>query len=260
MFRNLPPLTKGLILALIVSALLSLAIPAVTVAALPLFPELLMRGQLWQLVSYPFFLIASIHNLLASAFVVLWNGIIIGMFGGELETIIHTRALSIALGGAVVLGGALFALFSSGGVLAGPSVLSMFMLGGFAYMWPKREISLFGLFWVKAWIIALVVYILSIIPMSGMQLDTSASNLFGPTYGVLAAILYFHLAYRQYSFGRGFLNRVSGVFSRPQKPAFDARDSNSVAARIDSILDKIASSGMQSLTKEEREFLLKNSK
>ena len=260
MFRNLPPLTKGLILALIASALLSMAVSAITVSVLPLFPELLLRGQLWRLVSYPFFLIASIHNLLASAFVVLWNGIILAMFGGELETIIHTKPLALALAGAVVLGGILFALFSSGGALAGPSVLSMFMLGGFAYMWPKREISLFGLFWVKAWIIALAVYILSIIPMSGMQLDTSASNLFGPTFGALAALLYFHLAYRQYSFGRGFLDQVSGMFSRTHKPVYDAGDPKSVAARIDSILDKIASSGMQSLTKEEREFLLKNSR
>ncbi len=259
MFRNLPSLTKGLIIAIIASALLSMIVPSLTVSVLPLFPQLLLHGQLWRLITFPFFLAASIHNLLASVFVVLWNGVLIAMFGGELETIVHTRQLTIALAIAVLVGGILFAIFSSTGALAGPGVIAMFMLGGFSYLWPKREISIFGLFWVKAWMIALAVYILSIIPMSGMQLDTSASNLFGPTYGALAAIVYFHLVYRQYSFGRGFLDRTSSLFSRSRKPVYDATNPKSIQARIDAILDKIASSGMQSLSKEEREFLLKHS-
>ncbi|MFI5201889.1 MAG: DUF6576 domain-containing protein [Candidatus Kapaibacterium sp.] len=260
MFRNLPPLCKGIIVALAASMVLSIIVPSIMVSVLPLFPQLLFRGQIWRLVTYPFFMLASMHSLIGSILALLWAGIIIAMFGGELETIIHTNRLTIALGLSVIAGGILFSLLSSGGVLAGPGIISMFMLGGFAYMWPKREISILGLFWVKAWVIALAVYILSIIPMSGMQLDTSAANLFGPTFGALAAIAYFHIAYRQYSFGRAFLNKSEDIFKRHRKPAFDESSPKSIEARIDAILDKIASTGMQSLSKEEREFLLRNSK
>ena len=260
MFRNLPPLCKGIIVALAASMVLSLIVPSIMVLVLPLFPQLLLRGQVWRLVTYPFFMLASMHSLIGSILSLLWVGIIIAMFGGELETIIHTNRLAIALGVSVIAGGILFSFLSSGGVLAGPGIISMFMLAGFAYMWPRREISILGLFWVKSWVIALAVYILSIIPMSGMQIDTSAANLFGPTFGALAAIAYFHIAYRQYSFGRGFLNKSEEIFIRKRRPAIDERSPKSIEVRIDAILDKIASTGMQSLSKEEREFLLRNSK
>jgi hypothetical protein len=260
MFRNLPPLCKGIIVALAASVVLSLAVPSVMVSVLPLFPQQLMHGQIWRLVTYPFFMLASMHSLIGSLLTLAWAAIIIAIFGGELETIIHTNRLTLALCGAVIVGGILFSFLSTGGALAGPGILTMFMLGGFSYMWPKREISILGLFWVKAWVIAVAVYILSIIPMNGVQLDTSAANLFGPTFGALAAIAYFHIAYRQYSFGRVMLDKSQAIFKRKRAPMMDANDPKSVEARIDSILDKIASTGMQSLSKEEREFLLKNSK
>jgi hypothetical protein len=71
--------------------------------------------------------------------------------------------------------------------------------------------------------------------------------------------------YRQYSFGRALLNRAEDVLmQRPVRRSPSARgtvlnDPKAIEARIDAILDKIASSGMQSLSKEEREFLLKHS-
>jgi hypothetical protein len=187
------------------------------------------------------------------------------MFGGELETIIHTKRLTIMLAITVIVGGVIFSFISPDGALAGPSMITMFMLGGFAYMWPKREISIMGLFWVKAWVIALAVFILSVIPMNGTRLDSSAANLFGPIFGALGAIVCFHAMYRQYSFGRAFLNRVEDVLMRrpvrrsPSTRGTILSDPKAIEARIDTILDKIASNGMQSLSKEEREFLMKHS-
>src|SRR5665213_960420 len=235
MFRNLPPLCKGIIVSLAASMVLSLAVPSIMVSVLPLFPQLFIRGQIWRLVTYPFFMLASMHSLIGSLFTLIWAGIIIAMFGGELETIVHTNRLTIALGGAIIVGGILFSFLSSGGALAVPGILTMFMLGGFSYLWPKREISILGLFWVKAWVIALAVYILSIIPMNGVQLDTSAANLFGPTFGVLSAFAYFHVAYRQYRFGRAMLDKSEAIFKRKRGPPLDANDPKSVEARIDSI-------------------------
>ena len=100
------------------------------------------------------------------------------------------------------------------------------MLGGFAYMWPKREISIMGLFWVKSWVIALAVFILSVIPMNGTRLDLSAANLFGPLFGVLGAIVCFHVMYRQYSFGRAFLNRVEDALMRRPVRLFSSTKRN----------------------------------
>jgi len=136
----------------------------------------------------------------------------------------------------------------------------MFVLGGFAYMWPKREISIFGIFWIKAWIIALAIFVVSVIPVSGFNMDTSATNLFGPVFGALGAIVYFHITYRQYNFGTALMSRLDSAGGPSRKTAFDASDPGSIEHRIDSILDKISTSGMQSLSKEEREFLLTHSK
>src|SRR5205085_725453 len=140
-----------------------------------------------------------------------WMSMMVAFFGGELEAIIHTKRLTTALAVTVIGSGLLFCLLSPDGVLAGPSIITMFVLGGFAYMWPKREISIFGLFWVKAWMIAVALFLLSIIPFSGLQLDTSASNLFAPIVGALGAIIFLHVTYRQYSFGRSFLSSFDGA-------------------------------------------------
>ncbi len=261
MFQNLPPLSRGIIIGFVVSAVLSLILPTLAVWVFPLYPALLLRGlQIWRLVTYPFFFAISIHNLLWGAISLIWTGMIVAMFGGELETIVHTRRLTLALITSVVIGGILFALLSPDGTLAGSGMITMFLLGGFAYMWPKREISVFGLFWVKAWVIALAFFILSVIPMSGLQLDTSASNLFGPFFGAFSAILYLHITYRQYGFGRGFLNRMEAALTPRRSPGKQQPSVQTIEQQIDTILDKIAKSGMNSLSKEEREFLLRNSK
>ncbi len=266
MFRNLPPLCKIIVIALAASAVLSLAVPAIMASVMPLYSQLLTHEyQAWRLVTFPFFVMASMRALIASIFNVLWVAVIIAMFGGELETIVHTKRLAVSLAITVVFGGIIFSFISPAGVLAGPSVITMFMLGGFAYLWPKREISVFGLFWVKAWVIALAVFILSVIPMNGMKLDSSAANLFGPIFGACGAIVCFHILYRQYRFGKAFLDRAEDMLKG--KPArrsgsaktTEANNPKAIEAHIDAILDKIASSGMQSLSKEEREFLLKNS-
>src|SRR5947209_2568199 len=167
MFRNLPPLSKSIIIAWIASAVISLVYPPLIASVLPLFPQLVLHNlQIWRLVTYPFYFMASGRGLIGSIFNLLWMAMIVAFFGGELEAIVHTKRLAAALAVTVIAGGLLFSFMSSDGTLAGPGIITMFLLSGFAYMWPKREISIFGIFWVKAWVIALVVFFLSIIPFS----------------------------------------------------------------------------------------------
>jgi hypothetical protein len=263
MLRNLPPLCKAIVIGWIASAAISLFLPSIVQSVLPLYPPLALRGlQIWRFATYPFFFIISGRGLLGGIINLAWMSMMVVFFGGELESIIHTKRLTTALAITVIGGGLLFCLLSPDGALAGPGIITMFVLGGFAYMWPKREISIFGLFWVKAWMIAVALFLLSIIPFSGLQLDTSASNLFAPIVGAVGAILFLHITYRQYSFGRSFLNSFDGMAKRrsEKKPTLDADDPRAIEHRIDAILDKISKSGMQSLSKEEREFLLRHSK
>jgi hypothetical protein len=258
MLRNLPPLCRYLIFALIGSAVLSLLLPSVEFAAIPLYPQAVRSGQIWRLITYPFFFIASPRALIGSILNLAWAGMIIAYFGGELETIVHTDRLAKALGVTVIACGILYALLGGDAGLGGPGIITMFMLGGFAYMWPKREISIFGIFFVKAWIVALVLFIISILPTAGFLSDATASHLFGPIAGALGAVIYLHIMYRQYSFGRSVLNRMEDV-SKPKKKA-NIITSMSAQQRIDMILDKITRTGIDSLTEEEREFLMRNSK
>jgi membrane associated rhomboid family serine protease len=260
MFRNLPPVCKALILALVVVGILSLILPGLVIIGLPLSAQAVLHHvQLWRLITYPFFFVASGRTLISSIISLAWIGMLIAFFGGELETIIHSNRFAIAIASTIVVGGIIFMLFSPAGTLAGPSMITMFVLGGFAYMWPKREISIFGLFWIKAWIIALVLFVVSVIPMSGLNLDTSATNLFGPIFGAFGAIVYLHFTYRQYNFGKSIMSRFDTQRSK-RDATFDPGDPNSIQLRIDAILDKIGTSGMQSLSKEERAFLLTHSK
>jgi hypothetical protein len=258
MLRNLPPVCRYLIIALIASAGLSLVLPTVEFAVIPLYAQAVRGGQVWRLVTYPFFFVASIHSLIGSVLNLVWSAMLIAYFGGELETIIHSDRLAKSLGVTVLIAGLLYTLLDPTGALGGASIITMFMLGGFAYMWPKREISIFGIFWVKAWIVALALFIFSILPTGGFLSDASASHLFGPVGGALGAIVYLHITYRQYSFGRSVLNRVEDI-RKPKKRA-TIITSMSAEQRIDTILDKITRSGIDSLSEEEKDYLMRNSK
>jgi hypothetical protein len=135
-------------------------------------------------------------------------------------------------------------------------MIGVFFLTGFAYMWPKREISIMGLFFVKAWIIALVYIVIMLIPSTGTRLDLRASAVFAPLFAAISAIVMFHLMYKQHSITPKFAEKII-----PNKrPTEDANDPKAIERRIDQILDKIASKGMASLTQEEKDFLMVNSK
>jgi hypothetical protein len=158
----------------------------------------------------------------------------------------------------VAAGGIIFCVLSPDGILTGPAILTMFMLTGFAYLWPTRQIAIFGIFWIKSWIVALVVFILYVIPLQGFNMDISATNVFGPVFGAIAALTVFHVAYRQYAFGRAFLTRFDRGAGTKRK-TFDEMNPRDVEQKIDELLDKISKGGIGSLSREERDFLLKHS-
>jgi hypothetical protein len=258
MIKNLPPVTRALVIALGVSFLFSVIASTLALSALPLYPPLVLRGHVWRLITYPFYYFSPMAGVVGNLMKLLWTGMLFVYFGAELEAIIHAKRFGTWAAITVVSGGILFTVFSPDGALAGPAVLTMFMLAGFAYMWPTRQIAIFGIFWIKSWIVAAVVFVLYIIPLNSFNVDASASNLFAPIYGTIAALVIFHIAYRQYSFGRGVLS----TFDRAPKIArstFDESNPRDIERRIDEILDKISKGGVGSLSRDERDFLLKHS-
>lgn len=248
MLKTLPPLTRALIIAFGVAALGYLFMRETWVAWLALHgPAVTQHFELWRLITYPF-------N--ASLFSALGAGLITWFFGSELEQIVHTPKLATMLAITVLVGGVIFMLIDPAGFLYGPAMISVFILTGFAYMWPQRQLSVMGMFWVKAWVIALVYLIVMLIPSAGTRLDMRASAIFAPLFAAVAAIVMFHLAYKQHSIPLNFGKRSV----TPKQATEDVNDPKAIARRIDEILDKIASRGMSSLTQEEKDFLLKNSK
>jgi hypothetical protein len=248
MLKNLPPLSRAIILALGVSTLAYLFLRETWVAMLGLHgPSVTQHFEVWRLLTYPF--VASLYSAIGA-------GLITWFFGGELEQIIHTPKLSMMLGVTILLGGVVFILIDQQGFLFGPAMIGVFLLTGFAYMWPQRQLSIMGLFWVKAWIIAVAYLVIMLIPSAGTRLDLRASAVFAPLFAAVSALVMFHLMFKQHSITPKFAEKII-----PNKrPSEDLNDPKAVERRIDQILDKIASKGMASLTQEEKDFLLVNSK
>jgi membrane associated rhomboid family serine protease len=253
--RNLPPLTRWLVIGLAAALGVCILVPKVGYL-LPLYGLAVTQGfQVWRIVTWPFYS----HNLFGSLFSVL----LIFYFGTELETIVHTRKLSIFLIFSVFISGILFTLLSKEEILAGPDFVYLFILTGFTYLWPQREISIFGMFFVKAWIISLIIVLLDLIPMQGLHLDLGLTRIFPVALAISTALLFFHFSYKQYRFGSALIASIEGLMwwrsnrVRGRDATWDEK--LTVEHRIDAILDKISRKGIDSLTAQERDYLLKHS-
>lgn len=265
MLRSIPPFCRALILILGLSAVIGLFMQGLWAGTLLLSGREVLEGfQVWRLFTYPF--VTQIFGAL-SAGLVLW------FFGSELEQIVHTGKLATMMMASIVIGGVLFLLIDRDGIMGGPSTISIFILAGFAYMWPMREISVMGMFNLKAWVIALIFFVIAIIPANGTRLDYSPSQIFAPTFAAISALIMFHIAFRQYSFGGAAMSKITNSigssvmrsgFARKtglaKEPEIDLTSKRAIERRIDEILDKIAAKGMKSLSEEEKEFLLTYSK
>ena len=254
MLQSLPPVSRFLLIGYVVGFIAAFLPQHVGFMLLPLSGHLVYPGlQVWRLVTYPF-MVLSFYGLIGA-------GIVVYFFCSELETIVHTDRLWKVLLGLVISGGLIFTFLAPDGALGGPEIITIFLLTGFTYLWPKRQISVFGMFFIPAWVITLAFFVIMILPSNGTHLDMSASKVFAPIFAAVAALLYFHLIYQQYAFGREIfqkLRRTGSVTAGTGGSGWN--DTLTTQARIDKILDKIARTGMASLTREEKEFLLENSK
>ncbi len=165
----------------------------------------------------------------------------------------------------------IFPAFSSvRGLLLGASASIMAILVAVAVYEPNREIGLMFVGNVPLKYVAGFYVLLSVLSISTSNPGGNIAHLGGAAWGWF----YIYQLRRGKDWGRGlimFLNKIPGMFTRKsrmkvtykQPPRDDYeynRQQNIKQEEINRILDKIAKSGYESLTKEEKELLFKQGK
>jgi membrane associated rhomboid family serine protease len=228
-----------------------------------------LHGEVWRLLTYGF-----VHDEF-SMWHIVFNMIFLWWFGSDVEDLYGPREFlavyltSIVLGGvAFVIGNLLkmpgqFCLGASGGVMT-VMVLS-------ALHYPNRIIMLFYFLPVPIWIFVLFVVAKDLYPLlSGTP--TSTAVLAGAAFGYV----YYKMEWRMLNFlpsprswrrqrQRAKL-RIFREEEEPQTPvhAIQAKAPTSnmdeqLEARMDAVLQKVSDHGLESLTEQEREILVRAS-
>lgn len=210
-----------------------------------LIPSLVLKGQIWRLVSYMF-----LHG---NHWHILFNMLALWMFGYELEIKWGTRRFLgfyfITGVGSGIL--SLLTFLSGNNPIIGASGAIYGILVAYAWYFPNRQVLMFFVFPVP---VRMAVIIFGAISVLGIR--SSTSNIAHLTHlgGIIVAILYLK-----------FYNNVMGVVSH-QKALSAERKMRSNAEKvmrdkqfyedvIDPILKKISDSGIDSLSANERDTL-----
>jgi len=224
---------------------------------LALRPYLLIKGFVWQAVTYMF-----LHgDLLHIGF----NMFIIWMFGRQLEYIWGSSRF-VKFYFICGLGGAVFSfIFSYHNPVIGASAAAYGLLLAYGVLFPHNQIFVWGLFPIRARTLVIVMIVIEFfLGVSGK--DNIAH--FAHLGGIAAGFLYLRTDHR----AGGFMAKVKRFFdSLPIKIDFGDGDSSDSGGnddqdlddysrdRVDSILDKISEKGYGSLTETERKILEKYS-
>ncbi len=218
---------------------------------LALRPRLVLRGFVWQLVTYMFLHGDIIH--------IGFNMLIFWMFGSQLERIWGSeRFLKYYF--VCGIGGALFSfVFSFNASVIGASAAVYGVLLAYAILFPYNQIYIMGLFPVRAR--TLVIILAAFEFLSGLGRQDGIAH-FAHLGGMATGLIYMRTDHRM---GR-FWRKVRGLFDAlPFKISFEKDEKTGKKAggegesKIDSILDKISEKGYQNLTETEKRILEKYS-
>jgi membrane associated rhomboid family serine protease len=202
-------------------------------------------GFAWQFVSYMFLHGNPLHLFL--------NMLVLFFIGPETERGMGTRHFLVLYFMSGILGGLGWVLIGSYGLCVGASGAIFGILGAFATMYPQRRITLL-LFFVlpitmKAWILVSCLAFIELVAMIGHDGGNVAYAVH--VGGIVVGVVYAWITCRPR--GRTIL---------PHKPhgwriLRGGRDTSRApdAVEVDRVLDKIAASGIGSLTSRERQVL-----
>jgi membrane associated rhomboid family serine protease len=237
--------------------------------------DIFQKYYLWQLLT------ANFLHAARDPWHILWNMYFLFLFGRDLEEIYGRRDFLIfylAAGVLAMLAEAAILYFGSGpgeaqrAILgASGSVMAVVVL--FTLFFPTRKIYLF-IIPVDAWLLCVMFILFDLSgAVSGGRNVANFAHLAGAAFGAIYRVLDLRtgrIGHRTSNFFRGFRWRLKARrrprLLKPEErsvreaPGVGARRGRDpVSARIDELLEKISRTGQDSLTREEREYLQKNS-
>ncbi len=175
----------------------------------------------------------------------LFNYIIGGIFSGIIYLLFST-------------------LFLNYGTLVGASAAILSLLFTLVFYAPNMSVRLLLIGTVKLWHIGLFMFILDILNIGLENTGGHISHLSGVLFGFLNYLLIkngkdlsktFSIKKKNKYFKKVYSNK--SIIINDKKEAPEISTNTITQKKIDDILDKISTSGYDSLTKEEKEFLFK---
>ena len=224
------------------------------------FEEMIIKP--WSLVSYGFLHHGFLH--------ILFNCLVLHFFGRLfLEYFSEKQALNFYILGtlfggiAYLLSYSYFPLFEGKvHTMVGASAGITAIVIGIATYIPNYQLQLRFIGYVKVWQLAGVFILFDLISLAGGNGGGHIAHLGGALFGYI----YVSKASNKKS---NLFSWFSKLFSKRKKPlqtvykstkkTSTKKSTNNKQAKIDSILDKISKTGYETLTKEEKEFLFKQS-
>ncbi len=212
---------------------------------LGLVPAGVLHGALWQLLTYMFLHASVLH--------IFFNLIFLWMLGSELERYWGSRfflkyylvtGIGAGLINVLVQPYSRIPTIGASGAIFG-------LIIGFALAFPEREILLYFVIRMKAKNFAVLVGLIELVAL--LMMPNSSIARFAHLGGLVVG--YFYLkreiyewrVRRQVADWRGRIKERAEIKKRKREAE--------ISAEIDRILDKIASEGMESLSRRERRFL-----
>ena len=232
-FRALPPVTRFLLAACFGFWLAGLFAPHFINGWFGLIPAMVMQGEIWRLVTYVF-PHGGIFHLIFNCFLIWTLG---GMMEEGMGSFRYARllvwcALAAAFLTVAVTPHSRIPVIGASGAVFG-------MLGAFAALNPDAVVRLYFLFPMSA---RALVILLAVVELA-MSLSGSNPGIASTAHlGGLAAGWIIARPPR-------FLSRFAEAARPAPRPAYDPQ------AELDRLLDKISSSGMESLSRREKEAL-----
>lgn len=263
----------------------------------PLKPVLFNEnGQILQLSFYPWQLVTYMF-LHGGFFHLLLNMLALWMFGAELEnTWGQKRFLTYYMlcgVGAGVCNLLIAPLFTTVGPTVGASGAIYGILVAFGYLFPNRNIYIYGLIPVKAKYLVILYMLIELFSVAGGSNSGIAhmAHLGGGVIGLIYLLIYYKGSPMKFFENKGFKDKFTSYISSEKRtyspPVFtngtktkkedpsDAKyqdiqvtdykkefetQEKLAQEKIDAILDKLSEGGYQSLSEEEKKVLFQESK